>query len=398
MLPRSLLALVAAEVTSSLGTLMSVVALPWFVLQTTGSAGRMSVVLAAQAAPIALLAIPSSRVAHRLGARRTLLLCDGVWIPVVAAIPLLHWAGLLPFSLLVVLAFATGIPWAAHFGAGSAIVPEALGDDGGDVARANAVIQTAVRLTYFAGPAVGGVLLAALGAPTVMLVDAATFAVSFALVALYVRGDGIAAPSGEPAELARGAALLRRDAVLRPLTFAFVLSQGAFMAMNAAIPVLAFTAYGRDETLAGLLPAAWGGGAVVGGVIAFRVVDRRDPLRLGAAAWALQAAALWALAAGPSPAVALAALFLSGLGNGVRVPPLFGVVTLRVPRALRAGTMTLSGAIVLSGGFAALVLAGPLLDASGPGLVFAAVAAAQTLAAATVARLALRPRPVAIAP
>ena len=187
MVRRSLIALVAAEVISARGTLMTVVALPWFVLETTGSPQRMTVVLAAEAAPLALLALVSGRIATRLGARRRMLVCDALWAPATAAIPLLHAAGALSFGLLVALAFVCGIPAGAHFGAQSAIVPELLGEETAGVARVNALFQTASRLTYFAGPAVGGVLLAAAGAPFVMLVDAATFAVSFVLVAVFVR-------------------------------------------------------------------------------------------------------------------------------------------------------------------------------------------------------------------
>ena len=78
--------------------------------------------------------------------------------------------------------------------------------------------------------------------------------------------------------LGDGLALLRRDAVLRPLTFRQFLSQAAFMAMNAAVPVLAFSEYGRDATLAGVLPWSVGGGAMLGGIVAFRIVDAHDPL------------------------------------------------------------------------------------------------------------------------
>ncbi len=403
MVRRSLIALVAAEVISSLGTLMTVVALPWFVLETTGSPQRMTVVLAAEAAPLALLALVSGRIATRLGARRTMLVCDALWVPATAAIPLLHAAGALSFGLLVALAFVCGIPAGAHFGAQSAIVPELLGEETAGVARVNALFQTASRLTYFVGPAVGGVLLAAAGAPFVMLVDAATFAVSFVLVAVFVRPRPAAAAAGGAGEavprLADGLALLRRDAVLRPLTFAQFLSQAAFMAMNAAVPVLAFTEYGRDATLAGVLLGAWGGGAMLGGIVAFRIVDAHDPLRLGALAWALQAAPLWLLAAAPAPAVAVAALALSGLGNGIRVPPLFGVMTIRIPAPVRAGTMTVSYSFVFASGFLALLAAGPLLDRVGAAPVFAAVATAQTLAALVVGRVALRraPPPVALA-
>jgi hypothetical protein len=88
--------------------------------------------------------------------------------------------------------------------------------------------------------------------------------------------------------------------------------------------------------------------------------------------------------------VAIAALGLSGLGNGIRVPPMTGVISARIPAAVRAGTMTVAYSLVLASGFLALLAAGPLLDRVGPEPVFAGVAAAQTVAAALVVRLALR--------
>src|SRR4051794_8095192 len=184
---RGLTALAAAEVISSLGSLMSVVALPWFVLETTGSPGRMSAVLAAEALPIALLGVPSARVAARLGARRALLLCDAIWAPAVALIPLLHAAGALTFGVLLALAFAAGLPWPLHYGAQAALVPELAGESEARIARASALFSTATRLTYFAGPAVGGALLALTSASAVLALDAATFALSFTIVALLVR-------------------------------------------------------------------------------------------------------------------------------------------------------------------------------------------------------------------
>jgi MFS family permease len=389
-LRRSLIALIAAEVISSLGSLMSVVALPWFVLETTGSPGRMSVVLAAEAAPLALLALVSGRVATRLGARRTLLACDLLWAPATAAIPLLHYAGALSFGVLLALAFVSGIPWAAHYGAQSAIVPELLGEATASVAKANAIFQTASRLTYFVGPALGGALLAVVGAPEVLLIDAATFVVSFVLVVAFVPPTAVPVEEHAPASLSRGLELLRADPVLRPVTEAQFLSQAAFMAMNAAVPVLAFTAYDRDAALAGAMLGVWGGGAMAGGNVAFRLVDRYEPVRLAALAWALQAAPLWALVASPPAAVAIAALALSGLGNGIRVPPMTGVLATRIPAPLRAGTMTVAYSLVLASGFLALLAAGPLLERIGPEPVFAGVAGAQTAAAALVARLALR--------
>ena len=382
---RAFAALLAAEVVSSVGTLMAAVALPWFVLETTGSPGRMGAVLAAEALPFVLVGVASGRLAGRLGARRTLLACDALQGICAALIPALHALGALSFGVLLAIAFLGGVPWAAHHGSASALVAEIAGEGG--VARATAVFQTASRATYFAGPVIGGTLVAALGAPAVLVIDAATFAVSFALVAAAAPRARVADEPG----IAGGVALLRRDPVLRSLTAAQFLSQGAFMAMVAAIPVLAFEAYDRSPALAGIMFGAWGAGAMLGGVVAFRLAPGREPLALGTAAWCLQALPLWVLAASPPPALAVAALAASGLGNGVRVPPMAGLLAERIPPALRPQTMTASTAITLSGGFAALLAAGPVLERAGPAAAFAGVAAAQTAAVALLVRLQAEP-------
>jgi hypothetical protein len=392
-------ALVAAEVVSSLGSLMSVVALPWFVLETTGSPGRMSAVLAAEAAPIALLGLASGRIAARLGPRRSLLLCDAVWAPAVALIPILHAAGALSFGLLLSLAFLTGLPWPLHYGAQAALLPELAGEGEAPVARANAILGIAGRLAYFAGPALGGALLALTSASAVLALDAATFACSFVVVATLVRGVGDPEPARPAGGIGAGLGRLTRDPILRRLTAAQILSQAAFMGLVAAVPVLVFERFDRDAAVAGRLLGAWGLGALAGGAIALPLVRRHAPLALGAAAWCLQAAALWLLVPRPGEVLAIAALVLSGLGNGIRVPPIAGVFTARLPAGARAGTLTVSTALVLSGGFAALLLAGPVLATWGARPVLVALAAAQTLAAAIVLALAVRarrPAPVAV--
>jgi hypothetical protein len=58
---RSLLGLISAELISLTGSSMTSLALPFFVLATTGSTARMGWVLAAEMAPIGLLGIPPAR-------------------------------------------------------------------------------------------------------------------------------------------------------------------------------------------------------------------------------------------------------------------------------------------------------------------------------------------------
>ena len=82
---RSILALLVAEVVSSLGSQFTALALPWFVLVTTGSPTKMGLVFAAELVPMALLGIPAGAVVDRVGPRAAMLIADGVRAPIVAA-------------------------------------------------------------------------------------------------------------------------------------------------------------------------------------------------------------------------------------------------------------------------------------------------------------------------
>src|ERR1700730_2521649 len=120
---RSLLALLLAEAISTTGSQMSALAIPWFVLVTTGSPAQMGIVMAVDIAPMALLGIPAGALAGRLGARRTMLISDLARAPLITLIPVLHVLGLLSFPLLLVNVFAVGLFSAPYFGAQHSILP-----------------------------------------------------------------------------------------------------------------------------------------------------------------------------------------------------------------------------------------------------------------------------------
>src|SRR5436189_5411492 len=98
---RGLVALLVAEVISTTGSQVTWLALPWFVLVTTGSATKTSFVLAAELAGLALLGLPAGRLLGRLGARRTMILCDSARAPLMLVIPVLHWSGGLTYPVLL---------------------------------------------------------------------------------------------------------------------------------------------------------------------------------------------------------------------------------------------------------------------------------------------------------
>jgi MFS family permease len=153
---RPLAAPISAELISSFGSQMTFLALPWFVLATTGSATRMGVVFAVEMAPAALLGIPSGTLVTRLGARRSMLLADLARAPLIAAIPVLHSLDVLTFPLLLVLVAVIGCFSAPYFGAQRVVLPEVVGEDEQTVAQANAFIEGGSRLAALLGPATEG--------------------------------------------------------------------------------------------------------------------------------------------------------------------------------------------------------------------------------------------------
>src|SRR5262249_60963524 len=107
-----------------------------------------------------------------------MILCDSARAPLMVVIPVLHWSGGLLFPVLLATAFAIGALSAPYFAAQRVIVPELLGEEEENIARANALFQAATRLTLLAGPVLAGILIAVIGAPRVLLVHAASYLVS----------------------------------------------------------------------------------------------------------------------------------------------------------------------------------------------------------------------------
>jgi hypothetical protein len=160
----------------------------------------------------------------------------------------------------------------------------------------------------------------------------------------------------------------------------------------AALPVLAFTRYGQDPRVAGLLVGAWGGGALLGSLAALRVPGRLPPLAVGSLAWLGQALPLWLLTVRLPAVAAVAVLLAAGGSNGIRVPPLRAMVILRIPASLRVQAITAETTLPFAAGLAALLVASPALQAFGVAPVLAATAAVATTGAAGFAVVAARVR------
>jgi MFS family permease len=387
---RPLRALLAAEVISTSGAQMTWVALPWFVLTTTGSATRMSIVIAAEAVGLAAIGLPSGRLLDRLGARRTMLLCDAVRGPLMLVVPALHWADALSFAVLIAVAAGIGGATAPYFAAQRIILPELLGEDERVVSQASALSQAATRSTLLLGPVAAGFLIGLIGAPAVLVVDAATYVVAVLLVGGFVPATKPIAVSEEDRGIRAGLRWVANDPLFRVWRFALIVGDVAWQAIFVALPVLVVDRYDADPRVVGALFAAFGVGALLGNVASYRLAHRTDGLTLIARVALGQALPLWLLVL-PIPAPAAVGAFLaSGLANGLINPSMHAIGTLRIPPALRASVLAGLMTVYWFAAPLGILGAGPMLDAFGVAIVFAVCAAIQTLVMLAVALAALR--------
>jgi predicted MFS family arabinose efflux permease len=334
--------LLSSEIISSLGSQMSYLALPWFVLITTGSATRMSLVFAAEIAPVALFGTPSGLVVQRLGVRKTMLLADSVRAVLIASIPLMYYTGTLSLWSLLLIVFCTGIFTAPYPAAQRLLIPEVLGSEEALVVHGNALVEGATRAASFLGPALAGLLITTIKPVNVIWIDAATYALSFAILAAGLQSSSPPEPSAadDRAGMLNGAKLVLRDPMLRRVCLAALIFGFFFPFLIASLPVAAKVRYETDSLTAGLLFAAWGAGGLIGSLLATRVANKFPPIRMGtlaAIAMAIPAWLFWL----PLPAWVFGLLLLvSGSFTPMVNAPVITVILLRSPGQLRAQVIT----------------------------------------------------------
>jgi predicted MFS family arabinose efflux permease len=383
-------ALVVAEIVSVLGTRMTYLALPWFVLVTTGSPGKMSAVLAAEILPMALLGIPSGMLVEKLGGRTTMLVCDLARAPIMASIPLLHSMDALSFPLLLGLVALLGSFMPPYFAAQRVVLPELVGEDERLISQGSSMIEGGMAFSALLGPALAGLLIPFIGAPNVLYVDAATFLVSFVLLLTLVpRRKPLRAPTQRG--LLAGLRFVVRDGLLGPLTatvagFGFVVT-----ALSASLAVFAYDHF-ESSRIAGLFFAALGAGALVGTVCAVFIVKRIAPLRLAAFGILAFAVPLWVLPLTSNAWLVMLALFVATLFTPLVNGPIMGVLTARTPEALRPKVMTAIVSLHTVAAPLGFLAAGQILERWGVDPVFFGVAASVTLLSLVFATIALRHR------
>jgi len=248
----------------------------------------------------------------------------------------------LPVHALLALAFVAGICSVAFAGARAASLFEISDpDDYGPALSLNAVLHQAEILV---GYAVGGVIIAALGAQVALGLNAVTFVCSAALVATL--SSTAASEQREDAALGlegvrRGLRVWRADPLCGRALLLFA-GVAAFMVLPEALVVPAAGEMGVPPALVGLLTALIAIGAIVGIALAPSGGAHADLLRRTAVRGliaSITAAALFAT--GAIPAFLVLAFVVSGMADAVSIPT-NQVVGERLPAAGRAAAMAVA--------------------------------------------------------
>jgi len=372
-----LYALYGANTVSMIGNQLSNLAIPWFVLQTTGSATQTGITAFFSILPTVLAAFFGGGFVDRLGFRRTSIIADLASGVTVALVPLLYALGLLEFWLLLVLVFFGAVLDAPGATARQSLLPDLATLAGMRLERASANTQVVERSSLLIGSPLAGVLIAVLGATNVLWLNATSFAVSAALVAIRIpafprpQADGPA--RSYLSEMREGFGFIRRDRLLRALVITLMATNLLDAAKTSVVfPVLAEDVFDSAVAL-GLIFGVSGGGAVIGALI-YGWIGHRLPRRpvfiLSFIMLALPSLLLVAL---PPLWVVLLIQGISGVAAGPLNPVLATLRYERVPVAMRGRVFGMTTAGAYSAMPLGVLLAGFALDSIGLQATFLAV-------------------------
>jgi MFS family permease len=271
----------AGQAISLLGDQCYLVALPWLVLQMTGSAVAMSTILMAAAVPRTVLMLIGGALTDRVSPRKVMITTASARTVLVAAIGFLVWFHRLGLWELYVLAFAFGTADAFAYPASGAFTPSLIRRE--QMVAASSTMQSTLQFTSIAGPAPAGIMIKTVGTAWAFFLDAISFL--FIIAALWRLPDPPKPPAARKPmwhSIKDGIGYVIQDVPLRSFVLlATILNFCMAGPMGVGLPYLAKTKFG-SPTAYGLLVASAAVGGLLGALLAgLWRVRRRGWLILG---------------------------------------------------------------------------------------------------------------------
>lgn len=398
------------EAISTLGDQFALIALPWLALVLTGSALALGGVLALMAVPRALLMLVGGVSVDRLSPRRVMLASNLVRLLAVATLGVVVLAGAVHLWMLYAFALVFGVADAFFFPAQTSMVPELV--EAGQLQQANGIVQGTAQATVLVGPAIAGIVIAALGSDGArvdlagvagaLLLDAASFLASIVTLWLIRGRPRSAVGDTSLADAIReGVRFVWEFPTLRAIVLVSLVANLLIVGpIEVGLPVLAYVRLPEGAAAYGVIMSAFGGGSLLGYAAGATLPPPR-PAALGTVVMVVLGSsgvgvAALALVDSTIVAAAMAALSGAALGYG----NLLGIswIQARIPQHLMGRVMSLlmlgsMGLVPISeliaGAVVQVSLAGLLLVA-GLGMTLLSVV---SLRSARIRRLGLEPVP-----
>ncbi len=394
--PRSsLIGLIVADALSRVGSVMTITAIPWFVLVTTGSPARTGLTVFVEAVAVSIALLFGGAFVDRLPLRVVSPVADVTAGAAICLIPVLHLTVGLSFGVLLLLVFFGSIFSIPAAVARYSALPDLAATADVRFERANAIFDGSLTAASLVGPAIAGVLIAWIGATNVLWFDVMTFGLSALIVLALVPGYHRA-----PADLETGGALLGQiadgfrflmnDSVLRPLILFLAITNLAIGPIESVfVPVLARDHYHSAYAL-GWMTSAIAIGALGGNAVFGAVGHRLSRRAVFASGFATVPVAFVLLALNAPLGASIALLATVGLGLSLMNLVEYTILFERIPAGMRARGLGISGALSSGAVPVGRVSAGILLGVVGLSATlgaFALVFAPVSLAIMVVAPL-----------
>ncbi len=343
---------------SLLGDQFYLIALPWLVLQLTGSALALGTILALASIPRAVFMLLGGALVDRFSPRSVMIWSNFARFVLVALLSVLVLTNTIRIEMLYLLALAFGLADAFYFPAQSAIVPQVLSED--QLQAGNSFVQGTAMLSLFLGPVLAGALIAlfghtaaADGAPDLQgiaiafAIDALSFVASL-LTLLMMRIPGVTKQASEQQNviesMKEGFAYVWSRMVLRVFFLLAVATNFLVLGpVTVGIPVLAAQRLLEGAAAFGIIMSAFGAGSLLG-IILSNVVPAPKPEHFGTVILLVGSSLGVGVALMPlfasTAAVAVISLLLGAIAGYQRMM-LFTWLQKRIPQELMGRVMSL---------------------------------------------------------
>src|SRR5262245_46693891 len=334
-------ALFIANAISLVGNVLSAIAIPWFVLQTTGSATRTGITGFFTVLPVVLAGFFGGTLVDRLGYKRTSIIADIASGVTTALIPLLYFTVGLEFWQLMVLVFLGALLDSPGSTARSALIPELAELAHMPIERATSLIHIIERGARLVGAPLSGLLIAVIGTENVLWLDAASFFISAIIIGFTVRIPEPEHPvETEPRgkyfdELHAGLRFIYEDKLILAIVVTVMITNFLDAIYGGVVqPVFVKQVYGQALDL-GLLIAANGAGAVIGALIFSAIGPRLPRHAVFVVAFMLTSLRFFLFATYHALWIAIPFGVFASLGAGP-LNPIIGAVSFeRIPKNMR---------------------------------------------------------------